>query len=156
MRDDVTLAGAAAVRPDMQRWYLDESRRWQADLLQAWQSEVERSWRADIRRSWQAELQRSWLAEMQRITAPMPDVQELQSALSELSRMDDVLESPEGWSDSPDDANSELASFDQVRAQVLLFMFVLWVRVTPYLSPKDMAEFARWWSEFVAALLSGA
>ena len=89
-------------------------------------------------------------------TAFLEDASELQRLLADSSLRDDHLESTERWLDSPDCTDGELASLDRVRRLFLLLMFVLWVRVTPYLSARDLAEFARWWVEFVATLLSSS
>ncbi len=67
----------------------------------------------------------------------------------------DGVEVPAEQSESLDDPYSDSTPSDFVKVQLLLPMIVLWVWVTPYLSAEDMAQFVRWWVEFVAALLSG-
>ncbi len=98
---------------------------------------------------------RESLAAMQGIGISRPALEELQALFEQPSQVDDASESPDSRLDSPVDTEGALAALDQAKLNLLFFMFVLWVRATPYLSTNDIAEFARWWVEFVAVLLSG-
>ena len=117
--------------------------------------ELRRAMATDWRESALA-AERESLAELRQMSARIPELLDLQSVLGEMSQIGNNVEPSAGKVVSSDEADSESPSLDHLKLQLLLVMIVLWVRVTPYLSPGDMAQFVKWWVDFVAALLASS